>query len=278
MDRVAKMFRNNRKFKGVLCVHKSCSTIDDLLTLIHSDKIQDYDGSLEAYNYKRKDSFPDPGKITYSQIHHFQFLSNKQYFLTEAFDNEEINAIRKGSYYKYNFYAMEMPQNFGGIFIAAPYWEIISEIDQLIADHTKGRMLYCYAASEEVITRIKVVNMEGHLNLCSGSFHIGGASKIRNIQLGGANILNADDFSFIFDNPGKYVSTEVTLRYTKGIRIRTSLICETTGRFYFYHPKWSINLEYIHKIVEYLVENSLLRMTEIKPFEKIPWSQSYEAR
>lgn len=261
------MFRNNRKFKGVLCSHKSCTTFDELLSLIPSSRIQEYDEGLEGYRDVEKKEFANPGKITHPQIHHFQFLSKEQYFLTDAFKDEQLNIIRKGSYYKYNIYIMELPREVNGIFITAPYWEIILEIDKLIAKRLKGRILYCYAATEEVIRKIKEVNLDGRLKLSGGSFHVGGASKIRNIRLNGANILKTNELSFIFDNPEKYVPTKVTLRYTKGISIRTSLYCETTGRFFFHHPTKSCNLEYIHKIIEYLIENKLLIKTEIKPFE-----------
>ena len=144
--------------------------------------------------------------------------------------------------------------------------EIISEIDELISKSLSGRILYYYAASEEVIRKIKEVNLDGRLTLSGGSFHVGGASKIRNIRLNGANILKTNELSFIFDNPEKYVSTKISLRYTKG-NIRTSLYSETTGRFFFHHPTKSHKLEYIHKIIEYLIENKLLKKTEIKPFE-----------
>lgn len=250
-----------------MCFHESCSNLDDLLSLIQPNKIQEYDGSLEVYNDKNIEGFPDPGKIEHPQIHHFQYLSNKQYFMFDTFDSEELSAISTNGNYKYNIYIIEMPEKFNGIFVAAPYWQIISEMDKLISDRIKGRMLYCYAASEEVIKRIKVANLDGRLNLCSGAFHVGGASKIRNIQLSGSNILNNNDFSFIFDNPSKYVSTEIMLKYTKGLHIKTSLICETTGRFLFYHPKRSDNLKFLYNIFEYLIDNNLFRMTEIKPFE-----------
>ena len=261
------MFRNNRKYKGILCSHKSCTTIDELLSLIPSSRIQEYDDGLEGYHDVEKNGFTYPEKIIHPQIHHFQFLSTEQYFLDDTFNDVQLKLLKKGEYYKYNIYIMELPLKANGVFIAAPYWEIISEINHLITESLKGRMLYCYASSEKLIEKINEVDLDGRLKLTGGSFHVGGPSKIRNIQLRGANILKTNEFSFIFDNPDKYVSTEVRLRYTKGIDIRTSLFCQTTGRFLFHHPTKSRNLEYILKIIEYLIENKLLKKTEIKPFE-----------
>jgi len=258
------MFRNNRKYKGVLCSHKSCTTIDELLSLIPSRKIQKYDGGLE--DYLGMDENIGPGKIKHPQIRHFQFLSKEQYFPTDVFDDEKTDVIKDGSYYKYNIYIMEFREEVNYIFITAPYWEIISEIDDLMSKHLKGRILYCYAASEDVIQKIKEVNLDSRLTLSGGTFHVGGESKIRNIQLNGENILKTDDLLFIFDNPEKYVATKVSLKYTKG-NIRATLYCETTGRFFYHHPAKSQNLEYIHKIIEYTIENKLLKKTEIKPFK-----------
>lgn len=260
------MFRNNRKYKGVLCSHKSCTTIDELLYLIPSSRIQEYDGGLEGYRDVENNGFIDPGKIVHPHIHHFQFLSEEQYFPNDTFNDEKLNIIKSGSYYKYNIYIMELLGEVNCIFITAPYWGIISEIDELISKRLNGRILYFYAASEEVILKIKDVHFEGRLTLSGGLFHVGGASQIRSIQLNGANILKTNELSFIFDNPEKYVSTKISLRYSKG-NIRTSLFCETTGRFFFNHPTKSHKLEYMHKIIEYLIENKLLKKTEIKPFE-----------
>ena len=260
------MFRNNRKYKGILCSHKSCTTIDEFLSLIPSSRIQEYDGGLESYHDVGENEITDSEKIVHPRIQHHQFLSKEQYFLDDTFDDEQLKLLKKDKYYKYNIYIMEFSKA-NGIFITAPYWEIISEINQIITERLKGRILYCYVASERLIKKISDVDMDGRLKLTGGSFHVGGASKISNIQLRGANILKTNEFSFIFDNPDKYVSTEVRLRYTKGIYVRTSLFCETTGRFLFHHPKKSRNLEYMHKIIEYLVENKLLIKTEIKPFK-----------
>ena len=260
------MFRNNRKYKGVLCSHKSCTTIDELLSLIPSNRIQEYDDGLEGYHDVEKIGFIDPGKIEHPQIRHFQFLSDEQYFPPDTFNDEKMDVIKDDNNYKYNIYIMELQGEATDIFITAPYWEIISEIDELISKRLKGRILYCYAASEEVIQTMKEVNLDGSLTLSSGTFHVGGVSKIRKIQLNGVNILKTNEFSFIFENPEKYVSTKINLRYTKG-NIKTSLYCETTGRFSFNHPTKSQNLEYILKIIEYLIDNKLLKKTEIKPFK-----------
>jgi len=215
------LFRINRKYKGVLCFHKSFRTCDELLSLIPSSRIQEYDDGLEGYCDAEKNGITNPGEITHPHIHHFQFLSEQQYFPTDAFNDEKLNIIKEGSYYKYNIYIMELLGEVNGIFITAPYWEIISEIDNLITKRIEGRILYCYADSEEVIRKIKDVNLDGRLTLSGGSFHVGGVSKIRNIQLNGSNILKTDELSFIFDNPEKYISTKISLRYTKGIYIMT---------------------------------------------------------
>lgn len=260
------MFRNNRKYKGILCLHKSCTTLDEFSALIPSSRIQEYDDGPEDYWDFEKKGFKDPGKIAHPHIHHFQFLSENQYFPNDTFDDEKLNFIKDDSYYKYNIYIMELPEEVKGIFIAAPYWEIISEINEIISKRLEGRILYCYAASEEVIKKIKGVNLDGRLTLSGGTFHVGGVSKISTIQINGPNILKTNELSFIFDNPEKYASTKISLRYTKGI-IMSSLYCETTGRFLFNHPTKSLKLEYIYKIIEYLIENKLLKKTDSKPFE-----------
>ena len=163
-----------------------------------------------------------------------------------------------------------MPSKLNGVFIAASYWEIISELIQLISDHLIGRMLYCYASPEKVINKILELNFNGRLRLTGGSFQIGGDTKIRSIQLRGSNILETEDFSFIFNNPSKYVSTDIRLRYTEGVFIKYSLQCDTKGRFRFRHPKNSDNLTYIYTIIKYIIENDLLIKTEIEPIKIKP--------
>jgi hypothetical protein len=250
------MFRINRYFKGVLCVHNSCKTLKDLLYLIPSNKIT---GTI--------DTIAVSDATDQEKIYHFRFLSKEKYFPIYAFSDEKIDTIRNGESYEYNIYVLEMPNNLNGIFIAAPYWEIIWEISQLITDRLVGRMLYNYASSEKVINKIKKLNLDGRLRLSGGSFQVGGDAKIRTIKLIGPNILETEDFSFIFDNPKKFSSTEITLRYTEGLSIKSSLKCDTKGRFSFHHPSDSSNLRYIYNMVKYLIENELLIETERKPFE-----------
>jgi len=264
------MFRANRYFKGVLCVHNSFRTLDELLSLIPSQNIQKYD---EDFNKNNEDK---EGEL--EKIHHFLFLSKEQYFSIDAFSNEQLESNRENGYYKYNIYIIEMPDKFEGFFITAPYWSIISELSQLINERLIGRMLYCYASSEKVIDKIKESDLDGRLKLSGCSFQVGGDTKIRSIQLRGTNILETRDFSFIFNNPKKFVATEVRLRYTEGLSVKSSLRCDTKGRFRFHHPKKNENLKYVYKIIKFLIENRLLIKTEIKPFNLNTEEVSNESR
>jgi hypothetical protein len=294
MNKVVWMFRTNRYFKGVLCVHNSLKTFDEFLKIIPPTRIQKYDDILEGHHDAADNNgLSNARKINHNlgqtedeheikeelaKIHHFQFLSQEQYFPIDAFDDEQLDIIREANYYKYNTYIIEMPSKYKGIFIAAPYWEIISELSHLITDRLIGRMLYCYVSPEKLIKEIRKLDLDGRLKLAGGSFQVGGDTKIRNIQLRGTNILETTDFSFIFDNPKKYAPTEVRLIYTKGLSIKSSLRCDTKGRFRFHHPKKSDNLIYVYKIIKYLIENDLLLKTEIKPFELKPEELSTESR